>query len=784
MSAMPRRDAAMAGDTNNPFYFNTSHWRAVDGILEGVEQRAGVMVLTGPPGSGKTMLMRAISEGLKESTPPLFLQYASLNFREFVNFLHSQLKIEDEIAEAPNKAVALREFLYVQAKRDETAVVFIDEAHNLEPDVLKMLPKLARFDALEDGRVVGLQFVLIGSPDLLEILDDPDFATVREKVELKHELRFFTREELGQFLKKRLAPIARTTDEPITPDAIDAIGRYTGGSPRLIGMICSHAMLFAAENPGKSIDAKMVEEAAEALMMESTDDPFAHEADMPGQASGPYSEGDLSGGLAPDNDIFSTTETVYTGAAKTAEPSAPFDVDDKDQDEIFDVTRRVAADRAPQRHSGSDADEAPEVTKPRMLGANDSIYAMDPDADIEDEKPKKVARTQAQDEIYTDIDSFDDDYDLDDDFDDDDDDFSDDSISSSTDAFAGCKDKNSKGTSFLQRIGLGRKAKKPSNDKIVGAARKRDKLSEVAGKPTPKRRTKTRVARDKDSKTPSRYVAIAAAGLVVVGGGWAASKLLPGTLYGEHSDPAQISASNLPAISSPTPSAAPMIEMAAAPSVQPVPSFEPASIAVQPAALAPVSLDPPSLAPVDDTMTTTSKRSSGGWGATVVVERDNQTENKLSELADAITEPASGIAGGMLESVERALDAGEAKANDGFAGVLRAASDQVRGLRNSLTTPDLSPEEALARVEELTDAADAHFAARRMIAPASGNAYDSYREALNLDPDHERAQAGIRKLREFYAKKAEGARDARMWDQANGFFETAIAISNLRSLPK
>ena len=134
----------------------------MDGIVDGVKAREGIMVMTGPTGSGKTMLMRAISDSLGEGVTPLFLQYASLNFREFVNFLHNSLNVSDEVLDASNKAVALRKFLYAQAERNETAVVFIDEAQNVEPDVLRMLPKLACFDQLENGTNVGLQFMLTG----------------------------------------------------------------------------------------------------------------------------------------------------------------------------------------------------------------------------------------------------------------------------------------------------------------------------------------------------------------------------------------------------------------------------------------------------------------------------------------------------------------------------------------------------------------------------------------------------------------------------------------------
>jgi general secretion pathway protein A len=300
MSVAARFEADSSEDLSSPFFFNASHWRAMDGIIEGINARDGIMIMTGPTGCGKTMLMRAISESLSDDVTPLFLQYASLNFREFVNFLHKSLDVADHVLDAANKAVALRKFLYAQAERGETAVVLIDEAQNLEPDVLRMLPKLACFDQLENGTNVGLQFMLTGGSELREVLADSDLTEVRESISRDYELRFFSRKELKHFLEKRLAPLSRFTPEPITEDAIAAVGKYTGGSPRLVGMICSHAMLFAAENPGRSIDAAMIEEAAEAQMIDPVDAPFAHEEESLDEETGPFSSADLSGDDADD----------------------------------------------------------------------------------------------------------------------------------------------------------------------------------------------------------------------------------------------------------------------------------------------------------------------------------------------------------------------------------------------------------------------------------------------------------------------------------------------------
>ena len=130
--------------------------------------------------------------------------------------------------------------------------------------------------------------------------------------------------------------------------------------------------------------------------------------------------------------------------------------------------------------------------------------------------------------------------------------------------------------------------------------------------------------------------------------------------------------------------------------------------------------------------------------------------------------------------VDNALGVGERNANDKVGGVLAVASQQVSGLRNKLSNDGLSPQQAAAKARQYISEGDAAFAARRYIAPSGSNAYDAYREALALQPQNEKAKAGISNLREHFAKKAESARGARQWEKANKHFETAIAISNLR----
>ena len=737
MSVAARFEAHASEDLSSPFYFNPSHWRAMDGVVEGVKEREGIMILTGPTGSGKTMLMRAISDSLGEGVTPLFLQYASLNFREFVNFLHNALKVGDEVLDASNKAVALRKFLYMQAERHETAVVFIDEAQNLEPDVLRMLPKLACFDQLEDGTNVGLQFMLTGGSELRELLDDSDFEEVRDSVAREFDLRFFSREELKYFLEKRLAPLARLTPEPITDDAIDAVGKYTGGSPRLIGMICSHAMLFAAENPGRSIDEAMIDEAAEALMIEPTDQPFAEE-DESSDLSGPFSSADIRGEDRGENTYGAEESEDQEGeAVSPMMDNAPIaaSVDDSYDDDTI-VDREIA-----------DNDFDPSEMDSIIDGFDtDTDEFIDDTDDVMFDEPTTAPAAKA-------------------------------AVAGGAIAVAA-----SKGGSAMARIKsafTGRAGKRNANKKqIVGAGRKAGN-NERAAAPTEKRAMKTRVAGQR--KKQIKYAGMAAAFCALAFGG-----------YMIRTDVSKVVASARDVVTDTASGAMDTVASAGSQAVEGIgaaadktfdsigsnfgESTDVAALEVNPPAMATTTVTPD---PVSAAPAVPQPVKKGGWGARVeVVDADGGF--KIS--APKLPERGVGFAQGALDLIDTALDKTKNVLPTEMGAAIDVAKNDVQGLRSAAAANGTTGEEREARIAELITKADDLFERKLFIAPARGNAYDTYRAVLDMDPNNEAALRGIENLRVFYSGKANAARAKKQWDAANRFFETALGISQRKGV--
>jgi len=187
----------------------------------------------------------------------------------------------------------------------------------------------------------------------------------------------------------------------------------------------------------------------------------------------------------------------------------------------------------------------------------------------------------------------------------------------------------------------------------------------------------------------------------------------------------------------------------------------------------PVPTTPEAVAPVKK----------GGWGARVEVSKPSLKLPSLT-MPDAPKLPDAGVglARGALDLVESALDKGKEVLPDDMKGALDVAKTDVQDLRTAATVNGATDEERISRVAKLVTDGDGFFAKQLYIAPRGGNAYDSYRSALDLDPDNAGATKGLEKLRAFYSKKAEAARAQKQWERANRHFETALAISQRKGV--
>ena len=247
------------------FLFRTpARASAFDDLLNGIRRREGLIVLSGDIGTGKTTLIRSVLQNLDRRTfsavvPDPFVSREDLLKMLLVDF--GVVSIADlkrgslNGASRPDLSYPLYEFLDSLVPLQAFAVAIVDEAQNLP------LPLLEEIRILSDleGREKLLQVVLVGQPELRDNLKQPQMRQVDQRVSVRVELSPLALEDVAGYVQHRLN-VAGDGDSraEFSDDAIEAVHRGSGGTPRLINKICDRALTIGFELHVSRIDADVV----------------------------------------------------------------------------------------------------------------------------------------------------------------------------------------------------------------------------------------------------------------------------------------------------------------------------------------------------------------------------------------------------------------------------------------------------------------------------------------------------------------------------------------------
>ena len=224
-------------------YLSPQHREALAHLLYGIGVGGGFVVLTGEVGTGKTTLCRALLEQLPEDVDIALIFNPRLNSRELLAGICDELHIPYSGPRASLKQLidALNRHLLDAHARGRRVIVLIDEAQNLRFDVLEQVRLLTN---LETNQAKLLQIILVGQPELNQILDRPQLRQLAQRITARYHLDPLSRVETGDYIRHRLA-VAGSTDRLFSMTAIRAIHRQAHGIPRLINLMADRALLGA-----------------------------------------------------------------------------------------------------------------------------------------------------------------------------------------------------------------------------------------------------------------------------------------------------------------------------------------------------------------------------------------------------------------------------------------------------------------------------------------------------------------------------------------------------------
>ena len=247
-------------------YPSKAHKRALTYLTHGIRERAGFILLTGEVGSGKTTLIRnMIRSQLRDSV-------LAKVFNTRVDSLQLLMQINSDFGletDGRDKAALLRElndFLIEQYAQRRQAVLIIDEAQNLSSEILEEIRMLSN---LETDRDKLLQIILVGQPQLRDILARPELLQLRQRIQINCNLQPLSPAEVREYIEFRMDKAGNRSALIFDDAAVEAIAGYSRGIPRLINILCDYVMIDAFSAETHHIDGKTVHELAVDLSFEA-----------------------------------------------------------------------------------------------------------------------------------------------------------------------------------------------------------------------------------------------------------------------------------------------------------------------------------------------------------------------------------------------------------------------------------------------------------------------------------------------------------------------------------
>jgi type II secretory pathway predicted ATPase ExeA len=225
------------------FLYMMPHTREALATLEyGISARKGFIVLTGEVGTGKTTLLRRALASLDQARVfSSFVFNPRLDTLDFLEFILSDFGITPQNRTKSGMLIQLNRWLVERFRRDETCVIIVDEAQNLEWELLEEIRLLTNLETSSEKLV---QIVLSGQPELEEKLRAPEVRQLRQRIALWARTHAITAEQTSNYIGQRLL-VAGTTELIFSDEAIQAIHRASRGIPRIINLICEHALILA-----------------------------------------------------------------------------------------------------------------------------------------------------------------------------------------------------------------------------------------------------------------------------------------------------------------------------------------------------------------------------------------------------------------------------------------------------------------------------------------------------------------------------------------------------------
>jgi len=244
-------------------FLSEKHAEALDHLYYGITQGEGFMVISGDVGTGKTTIIRSLLERLDDlQIQTAIVLNPLLDIEDLLKVILEDFGLSPRGSSKKDLIDQLNAFLLALNQKEEKAVVIIDEAQNLAPDIMEELRSLSN---LETAREKLLQIVLVGQLELWHKLNSPNLRQLKQRISVSYRLEPLSPKEMKGYIVHRLTIAGFRGELDFSPGALRLIFKTSRGIPRLINLLCDRTLLVLYLEQKMKVTSAHIHKALESL---------------------------------------------------------------------------------------------------------------------------------------------------------------------------------------------------------------------------------------------------------------------------------------------------------------------------------------------------------------------------------------------------------------------------------------------------------------------------------------------------------------------------------------
>jgi putative secretion ATPase (PEP-CTERM system associated) len=243
-------------------YLSHSHRKAINYLHYGLSEGVGFILFTGEVGSGKTTILRDLIQKFKATTPVSVIFNTKIDGLQLLAMINEDFGLEVKGKDKQSLLRDLNDFLIDRLAHGMLPIIIIDEAQNLSSETLEEVRLLSN---LESDCAKLVQIVLVGQPELRNIIAKPALLQLRQRIVVKCHLEALGKNELESYIFHRLDVAGYQGTLSFQPEVFDSIYEFSSGIPRLINLFCDYLLLSAFTEETRYLSMEMCRDVAQEL---------------------------------------------------------------------------------------------------------------------------------------------------------------------------------------------------------------------------------------------------------------------------------------------------------------------------------------------------------------------------------------------------------------------------------------------------------------------------------------------------------------------------------------